>query len=76
MSLGGFVAGPDQAMDWMTGISFRPGLVEEYSETTGAVLEAGNGSTPTPSAGSTAAPGEDRCSSSRTIPKTRRLSMA
>jgi hypothetical protein len=24
-------------MDWMTGISFRPGLVQEYLETTGAV---------------------------------------
>jgi dihydrofolate reductase len=25
-------------MDWMTGTSFRPGLEEEYVETTGAVL--------------------------------------
>lgn len=32
MSLDGFVAGPDHAMDWMTGISFRPGLIEEYTE--------------------------------------------
>jgi dihydrofolate reductase len=34
MSLDGFVAGPNHEMDWMTGVSFRPGLVE----TTGAVL--------------------------------------
>lgn len=38
MSLDGFVAGPNHEMDWMTGISFRPGLVDEYVETTGAVL--------------------------------------
>ena len=38
MSLDGFVAGPNHAMDWMTGISHRPGLIEEYAETTGAVL--------------------------------------
>ena len=35
MSLDGFVAGPNHEMDWMTGVSFRPGLVEEYVETTG-----------------------------------------
>lgn len=38
MSLDGFVAGPNHAMDWMTGFSARPGLVDEYVETTGAVL--------------------------------------
>src|SRR5690348_7847187 len=38
MSLDGFVAGPDHAMDWMAGLPFRPGLVAEYVETTGAVL--------------------------------------
>ena len=38
MSLDGFVAGPNHAMEWMTGFSFRPGLVGEYVETTGAVL--------------------------------------
>jgi dihydrofolate reductase len=43
MSLDGFVAGPNHAMDWMTGISFRPGLVEEYAETTGAVLGGRDG---------------------------------
>ncbi|MBO4269494.1 dihydrofolate reductase family protein [Microbispora triticiradicis] len=43
MSLDGFVAGPDHAMDWMTGISFRPGLIEEYAETTGAVLGGRDG---------------------------------
>ena len=38
MSLDGFVAGPDHAMGWMTGFTFRPGLVDEYVKTTGAVL--------------------------------------
>jgi dihydrofolate reductase len=38
MSLDGFVAGPGHSMDWMTGFSFRPDLVEEYAESTGAVL--------------------------------------
>jgi dihydrofolate reductase len=43
MSLDGFVAGPDHQMDWMNGISFRPGLVGEYIKTTGAVLGGRNG---------------------------------
>ena len=43
MSLDGFVAGPNHAMDWLTGTSFRPGLVEEYAETTGAVLGGRDG---------------------------------
>ena len=43
MSLDGFVAGPNHAMDWMTGTSFRPGLVDEYVETTGAVLGGRDG---------------------------------
>jgi dihydrofolate reductase len=44
MSLDGFVAGPDHEMDWMmTGISFRPGLVQEYVRTTGAVLGGRDG---------------------------------
>jgi dihydrofolate reductase len=43
MSLDGFVAGPDHAMDWMTGFSFRVGLVEEYAATTGAVLGGRDG---------------------------------
>jgi dihydrofolate reductase len=38
MSLDGFVAGPNHAMEWMTGFSNRPGLEDEYEETTGAVL--------------------------------------
>jgi dihydrofolate reductase len=38
MSLDGFVAGPNHEMDWMTGIASRPGLVDEYMQTTGAVL--------------------------------------
>lgn len=28
MSLDGFVVGPNHAMDWMTGLSFCPGLVD------------------------------------------------
>ena len=43
MSLDGFVAGPNHEMDWMTGISFRPDLVQEYVETTGAVLGGRDG---------------------------------
>jgi dihydrofolate reductase len=44
MSLDGFVAGPNHAMDWMaTGVSFRAGLVEEYVATTGAVLAGRDG---------------------------------
>ncbi|MFG2053073.1 dihydrofolate reductase family protein [Micromonospora sp. NPDC048930] len=43
MSLDGFVAGPHHEMDWMTGTSFRPGLVQEYAETTGAVLGGRDG---------------------------------
>jgi dihydrofolate reductase len=43
MSLDGFVAGPNHEMDWMSGVSFRPGLVKEYVETTGAVLGGRNG---------------------------------
>lgn len=42
MSLDGYVAGPGHAMDWMAGFSNRPSLIEEYVETTGAVL-AGTG---------------------------------
>jgi hypothetical protein len=43
MSLDGFVAGPNHAMGWMTGFSLRPGLGEEYVETTGAVLGGRDG---------------------------------
>lgn len=43
MSVDGFVAGPDHRMDWLTGFSVRPGLVEEYLETTGAVLGGRDG---------------------------------
>ncbi|PRX99093.1 dihydrofolate reductase family protein [Allonocardiopsis opalescens] len=38
MSLDGYIAGPGHAMDWMAGFANRPGLIEEYVETTGAVL--------------------------------------
>ena len=43
MSLDGFVAGPNHEMDWMNGTSFRPGLVDEYVQTTGAVLGGRDG---------------------------------
>ncbi|WP_433201195.1 dihydrofolate reductase family protein [Dactylosporangium sp. CS-047395] len=39
MSLDGYVAGPNHEMDWLdAGIVARPGLVDEYVRTTGAVL--------------------------------------
>ena len=43
VSLDGFVAGPNHSMDWMSGISVRPGLHAEYIETTGAVLAGRDG---------------------------------
>jgi dihydrofolate reductase len=43
MSLDGFVAGPNHGMDWMTGFSSRPGLIDEYVKTTGAVLGGRDG---------------------------------
>ena len=43
MSVDGFVAGPEHEMDWMTGITFRPGLAGEYITTTGAVLGGRDG---------------------------------
>ena len=43
MSLDGFVAGPNHEMDWMTGVSVRPGLHDEYIKTTGAILGGRNG---------------------------------
>jgi dihydrofolate reductase len=43
MSLDGFVAGPNHEMDWMTGMSFPVGLIDEYVATTGAVLGGRSG---------------------------------
>src|ERR1700748_1381631 len=43
MSLDGFVAGPGHAMDWATGITVRPGLIDEYVQTTGAILGGRDG---------------------------------
>jgi dihydrofolate reductase len=43
MSLDGFVAGPNHEMDWMTGFTLRPGLIDEYIETAGAVLAGRDG---------------------------------
>jgi RibD C-terminal domain len=71
MSLDGFVAGPNHAMNWVYGISSSPGLVEEYVEMTGRCWEVGMALMPIPmSASSTAARGRGRCSSSPIIPKT------
>lgn len=42
MSLDGFVAGPNHTMSWMTGTA-RPGLIQEYVETTGAIIGGRNG---------------------------------
>lgn len=43
MSLDGFVAGPEHAMDWMAGTTHRDGLIDEYVPTTGAVLGGRDG---------------------------------
>lgn len=43
MSLDGFVAGPGHTMDWMPEATYRPGLIEEYVRTTGAVLGGRDG---------------------------------
>jgi dihydrofolate reductase len=43
MSLDGFVAGPNHEMDWMTGFTGQPGLIDEYIETAGAVLAGRDG---------------------------------
>lgn len=43
MSLDGCVAGPNHEMDWMSGVISRPGLIEEYVRTTGAVLGGRDG---------------------------------
>ncbi len=43
MSLDGFVAGPGHAMDWAMGITVRPGLIDEYVQTTGAILGGRDG---------------------------------
>jgi hypothetical protein len=42
-SIDGFVVGPDHAMDWMTDFTVRPGLIEEYVTSTGAVLGSRDG---------------------------------
>jgi dihydrofolate reductase len=43
MSLDGFVAGPNHEMDWIAGSTFRPDLIDEYVQTTGAVLGGRSG---------------------------------
>ncbi|MFC8662551.1 dihydrofolate reductase family protein [Streptomyces sp. NPDC057199] len=54
MSLDGFVAGPNHAMDWMTGIvNPRADITQEYVETTGAILGGRDGFDAFPDADST-----------------------
>ena len=43
ITLDGFVAGPNHALDWMTGTTVRPGLHDEYIQTTGAILAGRDG---------------------------------
>jgi len=43
VSLDGFVAGPGHSMDFLSRATNRPGLVQEYVETTGAVLAGRDG---------------------------------
>jgi len=43
MSLDGFMAGPNHSMDWMSGLSFSPGIVDEMVATTGAILAGRRG---------------------------------
>ncbi len=43
MSVDGFVAGPGHTMEFMAGASNRPGLIDEYVATTGAVLAGRQG---------------------------------
>ena len=43
MSLDGFVAGPENSMSWMAGLSIAPGVVDELIATTGAVLRGRRG---------------------------------
>lgn len=38
MSLDGFVAGPNHSMDWFGETTFPEGLVDDYVQTTGAIL--------------------------------------
>jgi dihydrofolate reductase len=51
MSLDGFVAGPNHEMDWLSGVTSRPGLIDEYVATTGAVLGGRDGWDAFPDAG-------------------------
>ena len=54
MSLDGFIAGPEHAMDWMGGIvNLRPDITQEYTSTTGAILGGRDGFEAFPDADST-----------------------
>jgi dihydrofolate reductase len=43
LSLDGFVAGPGHSMDFLSGATAEPGLVQDYIATTGAVLAGRSG---------------------------------
>ena len=43
MSVDGFVAGPNHDMSWMTGFTTRPGVTQQYIQSTGAVLGGRDG---------------------------------
>jgi dihydrofolate reductase len=43
MSLDGYVAGPGHSMDFLSGATSRPGLIQEYIDSTGAVLAGRDG---------------------------------
>src|SRR3954466_5812903 len=43
MSVDGYVAGPEHSMDFLSRATHRPGLVQEYVESTGAVLAGRRG---------------------------------
>lgn len=51
MSLDGFVADRRDSMDWLAGVSDQPGLIEQYTSTTGAVLGGRRGWDAYPDAG-------------------------
>ncbi|MEV8371856.1 dihydrofolate reductase family protein [Kribbella sp. NPDC056861] len=54
MSLDGFIAGPNHSMNWLNGVTAsRPGLIQEYVETTGAVLGGRDGFDAYPDASAT-----------------------
>src|SRR6266508_1347049 len=43
MSLDGFIASPNHTMDWMSGLTVTPGIVDEMVATTGTILAGRRG---------------------------------